>query len=228
MNLAQAGRLLDPKPMPLETGFERLESGVLHVAVRTDMHRCTGAMLDWWFGTRMNTQHYVWWHPIDHIASSWIEGASGTAVGAIHLAEERFTDRPAEQLSIQFRDPVEVFDAQALANARQAGGVSCVLVARGGQGHPARRTPDGAVIGTRLIHVGRDTPWGMALRTHFFLGHDLAELGMPRSEIEHIFPDVQGPNLLQHAYDEFTFLSRFLPSLYAAENRETIPVKAPW
>ena len=36
MDLSEVGALLDPKPLPLETGYERLPSGALHVAVRTD------------------------------------------------------------------------------------------------------------------------------------------------------------------------------------------------
>jgi hypothetical protein len=34
--------------------------------------------------------------------------------------------------------------------------------------------------------------------------------------------------LLQHCYNEFTFLSRLLPSLVIAENRNTHAVKVPW
>ena len=49
MDLSEVGALLDPKPLPLETGYERLPSGALHVAVRTDMHGCSGEMLEWWF-----------------------------------------------------------------------------------------------------------------------------------------------------------------------------------
>jgi hypothetical protein len=37
-----------------------------------------------------------------------------------------------------------------------------------------------------------------------------------------------GPNLLQHAYDEFTFLSRILLPLYVAENRDKLPIPRPW
>jgi DAPG hydrolase PhiG domain len=44
MKLEEAGLLLNPTPMPLETGYERLPDGVLHVACRTDLHGCTGEM----------------------------------------------------------------------------------------------------------------------------------------------------------------------------------------
>lgn len=228
MRYADANRLLDPRPMPLEMGYQRDARGVLTVAVRTDMPRCSGAMFEWWFRSRPATREYRWWHPLDHISSEWIEGAPGTAVGAIHVVEERFTERPAEQLSIQFRDPAEAFDADALAAARAGGAVSGALLARGGAGHTPHRTADGAVIGSRLIHLCRDTDWGMVLRTRFFLGHDLAELGVPAAELVRIFPDAQGPNLLQHCYDEFSFLARLLPSLYLAEGLPAGAVRRPW
>lgn len=34
--------------------------------------------------------------------------------------------------------------------------------------------------------------------------------------------------LLAHCYNEFIFLSRFLPSLFVAENRATQAVPLPW
>lgn len=218
MLFADIARLLDPKPMPLEMGWERLDDGVLHIAIRTDMHGCTGAMLDWWFGSRIGTREYRWWHPLDHISSEWSGGTAGQVVGATHLVEERFTESPAETLSIQFRDPLEVFDADAVATARAKGAVSLILVAHGGPGHDARRNANGAVIGTRLIHLCRNTPWGMVLRTHFFMGLDLPAMGMPHPVMLDTFPDAHAPNLLQHCYDEFTTLSRILPGMFYAES----------
>lgn len=228
MEFADCDRLLDPTPLPLEMGYERLAGGVLHVAARTDMHGCSGAMFEWWFGFRPTTREYIWWHPLDHIASDWVETRDGTHVGSIHRVVERFTGSEPESLSIQFRDPGEFFGADALAAARAAGSVSGAVCAHGSGGHDPKRRPDGAVIGTRLIHLCRDTPWGMALRTHFFLGHDLPALGMPAAEVERLFPDTIGPALLQHCYDEFTFLARFLPSLFQAEQSATARPVRPW
>jgi hypothetical protein len=59
MQLQDANRLLDPTAVPLETGFERLQDGVLHVAWRADLHGCTGEMFEWWFRFRPDTQKYV-------------------------------------------------------------------------------------------------------------------------------------------------------------------------
>ena len=104
MHFADRTRLLDPAPMPLELGWKRLANGVLHVAIRTDMHRCTGEMFEWWFASRIGDREYRWWHPHDHISSSWIEGTPGTIPGSIHQVEERFTGSPPEKL-----DPIFVF-----------------------------------------------------------------------------------------------------------------------
>jgi len=42
------------------------------VAVRADLHGCTGEMTEWWFRRRCDTQDYIWWHPIDHVSSEWV------------------------------------------------------------------------------------------------------------------------------------------------------------
>ena len=229
MEFADRARLFDPAPMPLELGWERSESGVLHIAIRTDMHGCTGEMLEWWFASRPQTREYRWWHPVDHVSSGWIEGTAGVIPGAIHQVIERFTDLPEQELSIQFRDPTEFFEAEAIARARATGAVTALLCISGSEGHQPRRAPDGRVIGTRLVHIGRDTPWGLVLRSHYFMGQDLADMRvMPPAQIAEIFPDTQGPNMLQHCYDEFTFLSRLLPGIWTAEGCAPKTIKRPW
>lgn len=228
MNTDQIDRLLDPTPLPLETGYERLDSGVLHIACRTDLHGCSGEMFEWWFRSRPMTQQYVWWHPVDHLYSDWLEGQPGTHVGSIHKVEEYFTGQPPAKLLIQFRDPVEFFSPAALAHAMEAGHLNGIVCGRGGHGWDAPRDPAGRILGSRLYHLARDTPWGTALRSHFFLGHDLPQAGKRPDEIAQMIPDAMGPALLAHCYNEFTFLSRFLPSLFIAENRDTHTVKVPW
>ncbi len=228
MQLNEVNRLLDPAPLPLETGYERLPDGVLHVACRTDLHGCTGEMFEWWFRSRPDTQQYVWWHPVDHVFSDWIGGGGDTHVGSIHKVEEYFTGMPAEKLLIQFRPNEEFFDAQAYADARKHGRVTGSVCGRTGRSWDAPTRPDGTILGGRLLHIARDTPWGCALRSHFFMGQDLPLAGKSAEEIEAMVPDVAGIALLQHCYNEFTFLSRFLPSLFIAENRKTHAVKVPW
>jgi hypothetical protein len=47
-------------------------------------------------------------------------------------------------------------------------------------------------------------------------------------EVNDMVPDEFAVALLQHCYNEFTFLSRFLPSLFIAEKRRTHAVKPTW
>ena len=229
MKLSECQDLLHADPLQLETGYERFDDGVLHVACRTDMHGCKGEMFEWWFRSRPDTQQYVWWHPVDHVSSEWAECRDGTHVGSIHVVEEFFTGLPAEKLSIQFRDSTEFFAAAAYDEARRSGRVSASVCGRVGLSHEPKRDEQGRVLGSRLMHVGRDTPWGFALRSHFFLGQDLPALGVSKQEIEHVFSDAFARGLLQHCYNEFTYLSRFLPSLFIAENRKIRPItQLPW
>lgn len=228
MQLNEVDRLLDPAPMRLETGFERLANGVLHIACRTDMHGCTGEMLEWWFRFRPNTQQYIWWHPVDHVSSTWIGGVADTHVGSIHKVEEYFSGLPMAQLLIQFRDPTEFFDASAYAGARREGRISAAICGRTGRSWDAQLDEQGRMLGSRLLHIARDTQWGCALRSHFYLGNDLPLAGRSPQEVEAAVPEIAGQALLQHCYNEFTFLSRFLPSLFIAENRETRKVRVPW
>jgi DAPG hydrolase-like protein len=228
MRLDDVDRLLDPVPMNLETGWERLPDGVLHVACRTDLHGCSGEMFEWWFRFRPDTQKYIWWHPVDHVFSDWLEGVADTHVGSIHKAQEYFSGLPAEKLLIQFRDATEFFDAAAYHRARADKCISAAVCGRVGMGWDAPRLTDGSVLGGRLLHIARDTPWGCALRSHFYIGQDLPATGKSPQEIAGMAPDAFAPALLQHCYNEFTFLSRFLPSLFIAENRKTHPVALPW
>jgi hypothetical protein len=228
MKITEIPALLNAAPMPLETGYERFDDGVLHVACRTDLHACTGEMFEWWFRFRPNTQQYIWWHPIDHVFSDWIETRAGTHVGSIHVVEEYFTGLPAEKLSIQFRDATEFFEPADYAAARTEKAVTAAVCARIGLSHEPARDPQGRILGGRLLHIGRDTRWGCALRSHFYLGLDLPALGRSPAEVEAIFPDEFGRALLQHCYNEFTYLSKFLPSLFIAENRTSLELTPPW
>jgi hypothetical protein len=221
-------RLLQPAPLPLEMGHARLPNGVLHVACRTDMPRCRGEMLEWWFRFRPTTQHYTWWHPADHVSSAWLEGREGTHIGSIHQVEERFGAGPVKQLLIQLREPGEFFSDAALQAARAAGHVSGLVCGRGGESWQAPRDPQGRVLGTRLFHIARDTDWGCVLRSHFFLGWDLPAAGRSPAEMATLLPDPVAPALLTHCYSEFSYLARFLPSLFMAENRAERPVPLPW
>lgn len=228
MLFSEVDRLLDPAPMALETGFERLPSGVIHVACRTDMHGVQGKHFEWWFRSRPSTREYIWWHPVDHVFSAWEGGDTSTHVGSTHKVTEALSGLPPMNLKIQLRDSLEFFDEKKYIDARRNGFVSAAICGRTSENWDPHLTPDGKILGGRMLHIGRDTEWGMALRSHFFLGEDFPAAGMSPEHITEMLPDAIAPALLQHCYDEFTYLSRFLPSLYIGEHRDIETPRNPW
>jgi hypothetical protein len=176
-------RLWDPSPMALETGYERLADGSLHVACRTDLHRCNGEKFEWWFRSQPGTREYVWWHPVDHVSSEWLDCSKGTHVGSIHTVEEYFTGRPFAQLVIQFRDPHGFFDPSKYDEAKRTKQTSSAVCARGGRSWNAPGDQADRMLGSRLFHVTRDTNWGCVVRSHFLLGHDLPLQGLAPEEV---------------------------------------------
>jgi hypothetical protein len=217
-----ASIMLDPAPMSLEMGVQRLESDVLLVAARTDMARCSGRMFEWWFRFAPDTEQYAWWHPLDHVSSEWRETNPRTHVGSTHVVQERLNGSEVHDLLIHFVDENEFFENGAAANARERGDVSGLVCAHIGMGHDAPRDQQGRPVGGRMCHSARDTAEGMVLRSRFWLGE-----GAPEGVAAGI-PEELGVDLMQHAYTEFTYLSRFLPSLYIAENREHVPAPTVW
>ena len=222
-NLADGGpRLLDPRPLSLEMGVVRLDSGVLHVAARTDMPGCKGKMFEWWFRFACDTEQYAWWHPLDHGSSRWVETSPQTHIGSTHLVNERLgPDAPFEDLAIHFVDPAELFGA-AYGAALESGDVSAVVAAQLGFGDAPLVDDRGRPNRGRMAHICRDTPEGMVLRSRFWLGEGT---GAPADALRELIRDEVGLGLLHHAHTEFKYLSRILPALYAAETKETV---APW
>ena len=225
VELDEAAVLLDPGPLPLEMGIQRLPSGQLHVAARTEMPGCKGRMFEWWFRFAPDTQQYAWWHPIDHVSSAWRETNPRTHIGSTHVVEEKLGGEEVHFLHINFHDPAELFGEDAVARARQSGDVSGLVCAYIGFGEEPQRDSQGHPLGSRLAHIARDTPDGMVLRSRFWLG---AGLGLPADELREAVPDELGLGLMQHASTEFKYLARFLPSLYMAEQREEEAPALPW
>jgi hypothetical protein len=131
------------------------------------------------------------------------------------------------RIHVHFLEPAEVFGAGACEQKLADGSISAAVVASTGIGAEPARDERGRPIGGRLAHVARDTSFGCTLRSHFWLGHDLAGRAEP-AQIAALAPDELGFGLLRHAYNEFTFLSRILPALYVAENRERERPVLPW
>jgi hypothetical protein len=222
LTLDQAGRLLDPDPMALEMGIEWVTDTELHVAARTDMPGCTGAMFEWWFRFAPDTRQYAWWHPLDHVSSEWVETSPETHVGSTHIVRERLGGERVLRIHIHFCDPAEIIEATALADARAAGAISGFVYARSAAGEVPARDAQGRPRQTRMAHVCRDTVDGMVLRSHWWLDHDRVDGEPARASA------AGGLGLVKHCNSEFKYLSGFLPALYAAENRDLETPALPW
>lgn len=204
-------QLLKPEGLAFESGVERLEDGVVHVAVLTSMPGVRAEMIAWWFGTYMQTtEHYKRWHPRDHVWMDWEDKSPGTHLGAQHLVHE-YIGGKLQKLRISFVDPVEVLGAQACEPGRLFVCAKAGLLER----------PD--VKLARMIHAAYDTSWGCELRSHFWMGHfETPRLGgllqavgntRPARRLAASLTDARA--LEVHCHEEMTFLGRFLPGLYA-------------
>lgn len=215
--------LLDPAPMRLEMGIQRRDDGSLLVAVRTDLHGCKGRMLDWWFTFFETTQHIKWWHPVDHVAhhgwdKHWKRGES--YYGASIHAVESLSEIPPVPACLKFHDPVDIFGEKRVEQAMTDQSVSAIIAARIGFGDKVERDQYGDPVDGQMLHVARDTPFGCVLRSRFILGLSNDDPNFPADET--------GLALMRHCYTEFTFLSRFLPSLYFGEKANGEIIALPW
>ena len=67
LDRTELDRLLDPAPLPAETGWCTLADGVSYVAVRTPMRGVTAEQVDWWFDWHpRDPLRYRVWHPAAH------------------------------------------------------------------------------------------------------------------------------------------------------------------
>ena len=221
---SEASSQLDPGPVAIETGVARLGSGHLYVAARTDMPGCKGRMFEWWFRFAPDTQQYLWWHPTDHVSSTWRETSPTSHVGSTHIVEERLAGSDVHALQIHFIDPHDVFGSD-YDDAVAAGQVSAAVCAQIGIGEDPARDARGRPNMGRMTHIARDTEDGLVLRSRFWLGYGT---GLPPEELERVVPDELGLQLMRHAHTEFKHLARFLPSLYRAENQQTEPTSDLW
>ena len=105
-------QLLCPNPLKVEMGVIDRPTSITTVAVRTDLHGCSGKMLDWWFKFFETTEHIKWWHPIDHVAhygwdENWHKGQN--YIGATVEATEKLANIPAVRAKLKFHDAKDFF-----------------------------------------------------------------------------------------------------------------------
>jgi DAPG hydrolase PhiG domain len=217
--LVETNRLLAPGYLSMETGYARMDNGMMYVAALTDMPGVTGEMIDWWFAWHDTDKAYTLWHPRDHIEAVWKHPVDRSLplreqyIGNTSQIKE-YIGSTLEHLNVFFQPPERYFDTTRFANS----GIATAVCARGGQ-----RLEN--VWTAHLIHLIRKTEQGVEMRSRFWLGDvdaspkgALGKLLTPlmntatmrkRNIADHI-----GRDLMLHCAEEMHHLAGILPELY--------------
>lgn len=225
-------RLAAPGYDNLETGWTKLENGVIFVAVHTPMPGVTPEMWDWWFGWHgSETARYKLWYPDAHQFS---------AVGENRSHNRELTDRQRyidnvsyvdeyiggvlQPLAIRFLDPRKLGfpDIPGTTHICARVSLSSLPVAFGWLIHQVRATADGAEMRSRFF---LNTPATLALPRRAlppttaarFLttqpGRLLAKAAA-KPAVNHLMPATLGADMVHHCAAEMNHLAGFLPQLH--------------
>lgn len=216
--LQAVDRLLDPSPLPCETGWCTLPDGVAYVAVRTSMPTVSAEMIDWWFDWHpRDPLRYRIWHPSAHRGNSLQLPATSRAKrhwGAVHHPVED-VGTGVVHARIEFHSPTEMgMSTDALEDPRVA---TIVCGYAGDDRLRVRHTP--------MFHVFLNDGDGVVLRSRFWLGAalrpygPLAGLGSRLLNTPFVrrraLPRDLPRSLALHCAEEYANLGALLPELYA-------------
>jgi hypothetical protein len=217
--LADVRRLLDPRPLPVETGWCRLPDGCGFVIVRTPMPAVSGAMVDWWFDWHpRKSLRYRVWHPAAHHSNSLQVRASASAGAKAHWGA---VHHPVEDVGV------------GVVHARIAFAPPSKMGLGGGQlENPAVATIVCGHVGddrrrmrhTPMFHVFLREGDGVELRSAFWLGAALRPYGpfgllgerlLNNSAVRRATLPAELPRkLATHCAEEYANLATLLPELF--------------
>ena len=220
LDLRDIDRLLDPEPLPVETGWCTQPDGVAYVAVRTAMPGVTADMVDWWFDWHPRASlRYRVWHPQAH-RSNRVErvGPPGAKAhwGTVHHPVED-VGTGLVHARISFCAPSALgFSTDALDDPAVAT-IACGLV--GDDRLHVRHSV--------MAHVWLSEGDGLVLRSRFWLGAVLRPdlpgvlgnagarlMGRP-SVRRRALPAGLPQALARHCAEEYANLAALLPELHA-------------
>jgi phloretin hydrolase len=217
--LENVDRLLDPAPIPCETGWCVLPDGVAYVAVRTAMPSVSGAMVDWWFDWHpRDPLRYRVWHPLAHMDNSLeppISAGAKAHWGAVHHPVED-VGTGMVHARIEFKAPVEMgMSTCALDDPRVA---TIVCGYAGDDRLRVRHSP--------MFHVFLCEGESVVLRSRFWLGAALRPYGPLGGPAAHLLnrpfvrrralPRRLPEALARHCAEEYANLGALLPELYGS------------
>ena len=213
-----------------ETGYARLKSGTVYVAVSTPMPEVTGRMLLWWFGWHgEESQRYKLWHPRDHLSVNThpkSDGSTSMDPYARHLGivshVKEYVGEELQRLAIAFAPP-SAFGLTEKAMA--AAGIEAAICARIGYSFAPT-----IAFGT-LMHLLQKLPTGeTVMRSRFWLGDVTIGPGVHaggfRPTLASAFTkrlfinEKRARALLVHCAEEMRHLASFLPAIYQSERPE--------
>jgi hypothetical protein len=216
--LDAVNQLLDPAPLPCETGWCTLPDGVGYIAVRTAMPEVSAAMVEWWFDWHpRDSLRYRAWHPVAHLANSLQTppvARTKAHWGAVHHPVED-VGTGVVHARIEFRAPTEMgMASDALDDPRVA---SIVCGYAGDDRLHVRHTP--------MFHVFLHDGKSVVLRSRFWLGAALrpyGPLGGPGARVlntpfvrRRALPRHAPRALATHCAEEYANLGVLLPELHA-------------
>jgi DAPG hydrolase PhiG domain len=219
ITLAETNRLLDAGYLSMETGYARLDNGMMYVSALTDMPGVTGEMIDWWFAWHDTDKAYTLWHPRDHIEAVWklpVDRSLPLREQYIGNTSQiiEYIGSTLEHLNVFFQPPKRYFDTSRFTDS----GIATAVCARGG-----KRLEN--VWTAHLIHLIRKTPHGVEMRSRFWLGDVDASPKGPIGKLltplmntammrKRNIPDHIGRDLMLHCAEEMHHLAVILPELY--------------
>ncbi len=221
--------LLQPGYLPLENGVCRLRSGVLMVAVKTDMPGVTGRMFEWWMGWHyMEAQRYKLWHPRAHV-NNGTQDMNGDRTDlsdkqkymTTHHVTEYIGDS-YERIRITFQEPANLFGRDADLTSGGTTALICGQV----------ELPSAPVTIGNLVHQIRETQTGTEMRSRFWVGVPRLSGADRDGMINKLFARIMSPgnvhqmaeNLLVHCAMEMNHLASFLPALYGEYHKDGLGV----
>ncbi len=224
--IEQLDRLLDPAPLPAETGWCWLPDGVGYVAARTPMPGVTAEMVDWWFDWHPREPiRYRVWHPLAHVSNS-LDPAPAAQASAAGAPKPHWgaTHHPVEDVGvgvaharISFMRPTDIgFATDALDDPRVA------TIVGGEVGDDRRRARHSLMVHVFLNDADGD---GVVLRSRFWFGSRmrpyLGPLAAPLVPLlntpfmrRRILPADLPRAVAGHCIEEYANLAELLPELY--------------
>lgn len=129
-------------------------------------------------------------------------------------------------MQLKYLDPAEIF-GEELSKTKERGDADVVLYGWAGIGENWKCPKDdkGRPNFMQYVGVGRDTPYGLVLRNHYWLAD---ELGVPAEQAEQMAPEQLALYLMEHDSNEFHILGKVIPSFYLRDNWEKLGEPEPY